>query len=165
MSKKTSWINAIKEVLETTKKPLHYTEITDLIVERELREKLGATPANSVSVSLHKDIKDKKGKSSFVKVQRGTFVLRKYLNQIEEEEELVTNEKGLISKNSNVIRSFGISWKRDNVYWKIEPDFYGLRTKGATIINFKDQRGIYLLYDGREVVYVGQVRWCRKAGQ
>ena len=42
------------------------------------------------------------------------------------------------------------------MHWKTNPDLLGIQQIGATEVNFKDQRGIYLLYDNREIIYVGQ---------
>lgn len=35
-------------------------------------------------------------------------------------------------------------------------DLYGTQITGSKLVNFKDQKGIYLLHDAREVIYVGQ---------
>jgi predicted GIY-YIG superfamily endonuclease len=42
------------------------------------------------------------------------------------------------------------------VLWKVAPDLFGVQTFGATPVNFDKQIGVYLLHDGREVIYVGQ---------
>lgn len=150
-----SWIEAIEKVLEDEKKPAMYTEIADLIVERSYRKDIGATPANTVSAYLHRDIKENEN-SIFFKVQRGTFTLKKYLNQIEEDDEINTETEDEKNKHRNVIRAFGISWNRESVIWKTNPDLWGIQTIDAKPVNFGKQIGIYLLYDGREVTYVGK---------
>lgn len=40
--------------------------------------------------------------------------------------------------------------------WKVAPDLLGVQTIGATPVNFDKQIGVYLLHDGREVMYIGQ---------
>jgi hypothetical protein len=47
-------------------------------------------------------------------------------------------------------------WRRDHVQWANRPKLLGMQQIGAESVNFSDQLGIYLLYDGREAVYVGR---------
>lgn len=47
-------------------------------------------------------------------------------------------------------------WRRESVEWARTPKLLGKQQSGATAVNFCAQRGIYLLYDGREVIYVGR---------
>jgi hypothetical protein len=42
------------------------------------------------------------------------------------------------------------------VLWKADPHLLGIQQLGAEAVNFQKQIGIYLLYDGREVIYVGR---------
>lgn len=153
------WLDAIEKVLDEEKKPLHYSEIADLIVEKGYRKSVGATPASSVNSNLSTDIKDNGSESKFVKVQVGTFTLKKYLDQIDSEDEIDTSSDNEASNNSKVksiILSYGIAWNRDQVLWKTSPDLFGVQTFGATPVNFQKQIGVYLLYDGREIIYIGQ---------
>jgi hypothetical protein len=165
MTTDLKWKDAIAKILEEEKKALHYAEIADLISERGYRKSLGATPKDTVSSCLTTDIKSHKEKSIFVKVDRGIFILRKFLDDgsqllSEEESEIQTAEKiyeqETPGENKKVINAFGIYWNRNLVYWKTTPELLGIQQTGATEVNFKDQRGIYLLYDNREIIYVGQ---------
>jgi hypothetical protein len=47
-------------------------------------------------------------------------------------------------------------WQRSAVEWVSTPRLLGMQQIGATPVDFCGQLGIYLLYDGREVVYVGR---------
>jgi len=47
--KNKSWMEAIIEVLNSSKKEMHYEEIAEEIIKRKLRNKVGATPASSVN--------------------------------------------------------------------------------------------------------------------
>lgn len=47
-------------------------------------------------------------------------------------------------------------WRRAEVDWRAKPKILGMQRLGATPVNFFKQLGIYLLYDGREVIYVGR---------
>jgi len=154
------WKEAIVKVFEDEKKALHYTEIAELIAEKGYRKSLGASPQDTVSANITTDINNKLEKSVFAKVDRGIYILRKFLDDpallLSDEYEKQTETKKITKERIKVINAFGIYWSRNLVYWKTNPDLLGIQQVGATEVNFKDQRGIYLLYDGREIIYVGQ---------
>jgi hypothetical protein len=155
------WKEAIAKVLEEEKKALHYTEIAELIAERGYRKSLGATPQDTVSANLTTDINTNKEKSIFAKVDRGMYILRKFLNDqsqllIEELEPQVDITIKATKQKNKIINAFGIYWNRTQVHWKNIPDLLGIQQIGASEVNFKDQIGIYLLHDSRETIYVGQ---------
>lgn len=151
------WKEAIEKVLDDEKKAVHYTEITELIAEREYRTSLGATPQDTVSSVLTTDINSNQENSIFVKVDRGIYILRKFLNN---QSQLLPNDSGnkLIASRDRfkIINAYGIYWNRNLVFWRNNPDLLGLQQLGATGVNFKDQIGIYLLHDSRETIYIGQ---------
>ena len=159
------WKEAIEKVLNDEKKQLHYTEIAELIAQRGYRTSLGATPQDTVSAQLTIDIK--KEDSIFVKVDRGIYMLKKFLketNDIDETNEVFIDEEEnqtILRKrdsiNKKIINAFGIYWNRTLVHWKSStPDLLGIQQIGAKEVNFRDQKGIYLLHDSRETIYVGQ---------
>jgi len=47
-------------------------------------------------------------------------------------------------------------WRRDAIEWASAPRVLGMQQIGAQPVDFQGQLGIYLLYDGREVIYVGR---------
>lgn len=60
-----------------------------------------------------------------------------------------------------MIRSFGLFWHEDRVFWgrRNNPGaLYGARSASsrAARVDFRDQRGIYALYADYDLVYVGQ---------
>lgn len=55
-----------------------------------------------------------------------------------------------------IVTSFGMFWRKDAVEWIATPKLLGMQQIGATPVDFHKQLGIYLLYDGREVIYVGR---------
>jgi len=156
------WRDAIIKVFEEERKTLHYTEIAELIAERGYRTSLGATPQDTVSSLLNVDIKNNREKSQFAKVDRGMFILKKFMDQKSVTNGIHSNDPiGIESsteriENNSLIHAFGIYWQRNLVHWKSTPDLLGIQQLGATEVNFKDQRGIYILYDAREILYVGQ---------
>ena len=155
------WKEAIEKVLNEEKRQLHYTVIAELIAERGYRKSLGATPQDTVSANLTTDINTNKEKSIFAKVDKGYYILRKFLNEIsnvqsDESEPQIINDKIVTKDNHKIINAFGIYWNRNFVHWKTTPDLLGIQQIGATEVNFKDQIGIYLLHDSRETIYIGQ---------
>jgi hypothetical protein len=63
-----------------------------------------------------------------------------------------------------LIRAFGLFWERDQIDWGSRGragHLLGYRDHPGTQIDFRDQRGIYVLYEGasiahQRVVYLGQ---------
>ncbi len=155
------WKEAIVKVFEEEKKALHYTVIAELIAERGYRKSLGATPQDTVSANMTTDINTNKEKSIFAKVDRGYYILRKFLDNgthlvTEERETEIKKSKKTSSEKFRIINSFGLYWNRNHVHWKTTPDLLGIQQIGATNVNFNNQIGIYLLHDSRETIYVGQ---------
>jgi len=155
------WKDAIIKVLEEEKKSLHYTEIAEIIAEKGYRTSLGATPQDTVSANITTDINKNKEKSIFARVDKGYYILRKFLDEsshliVDETQDLKSKKNKENSDKLKVINSFGIYWNRDLVHWKSTPDLLGIQQIGATNVNFRNQIGIYLLHDSRETIYVGQ---------
>ena len=157
------WKEAIIKVLEDENEGLPYKDIAELIAERKYRTSLGATPQDTVSAVITTDINTNQEKSVFVRVNRGVFILRKFLDdpkQLLKDEEVPKSLETEITTKSKVniklINAFGIYWNRNLIYWKTIPDLLGIQQLGASEVNFKDQIGVYLLHDGRETIYVGQ---------
>jgi hypothetical protein len=65
-------------------------------------------------------------------------------------------QEGEEEEQYEIISSFGMFWRRDAVEWISNPKLLGMQQIGAEPVNFNKQIGIYLLYDGREVIYVGR---------
>lgn len=62
---------------------------------------------------------------------------------------------------SNIIQAYGLFWKAENVFWgtpKNPGGLYGVpsRARRSEPVNFRDQIGIYILYSGHDIIYVGQ---------
>ncbi len=155
------WKEAIVKVFEDDKKALHFTEIAELIAERGYRKSLGATPQATVIATITTDIKSKKVESVFAKIDKGKYILRKLLEEnsqliIEEEDTETVTIQESTEESYKIINAFGIYWNRNLVHWKTTPDLLGIQQIGASEVNFKNQKGIYLLHDGRETIYVGQ---------
>ncbi len=158
MTSEMTWHNAINKVLAESAKPLHYNEITERIISDRLRTSLGATPAATVSAHISASIKRDGERSPYVRVSKGTYILKSrgvpgavvQPNMTPDESESEEEEQ------YEIISSFGMFWRKDAVEWTAAPKLLGMQQIGATPVDFCSQIGIYLLYDGREVIYVGR---------
>lgn len=152
------WRDAIETVLEASGGGLHYTDIANRIVSDGIRENVGATPAATVASILSTSMKQEGAASPFVRVERGVFGLKSKLAEGAQEQTTDDEEQSTSAEEEqyDIITSFGMFWRREGVLWKATPSLLGMQQLGATPVNFCDQRGIYLLYDGREVIYVGR---------
>lgn len=158
MGKQLTWPKAIQSILAESSQPLHYKDITDKILSAELRKSVGATPAATVSAQIAASIKHEGNSSPYVRVGKGIYTLATKL----------TSESGVSTSEAQkedieedeaqyaIVSSFGMYWRREAIEWKSSPKILGMQQIGATPVNFHKQLGIYLLYDGREVIYVGR---------
>lgn len=157
MAQDIPWKEAIERVLRDAGRSLHYSEIARRIVAAGMRKSLGATPAATVSANLTTSIHNQGERSPFLKVGRGEYMLRGAVpssstadNREEDEDESSSEEQ------YEVMTAFGMYWRRTYVSWTSNPRLLGMQQLGASAVDFSEQLGIYLLYDGREVVYVGR---------
>lgn len=158
MATELTWRKAIDKVLGASPTPLHYNEITERIISDGLRQQLGATPASTVNAQISASIKHDGTASPYVRVSKGTFAMtssgatamvipKKRTTEVAESDE---------EEQYEIISSFGMFWRKDAVEWGANPKLLGMQQIGATPVDFCKQLGIYLLYDGREVIYVGR---------
>lgn len=162
MPEELTWRAAITKVLETAKTSLHYTEIAETIQTDGLRQHFGATPAATVNAQISSSIKHEGQQSPYVRVEKGVFALKSLIDGTSAPTS--DTDPGQASESSNeeetqydVVRAFGMFWRRNDVRWTATPKLLGKQGEKATAVDFSGQRGIYLLYDGREVIYVGRV--------
>jgi hypothetical protein len=47
-------------------------------------------------------------------------------------------------------------WERNPIDWRTTPEISGMQYIGSDPVDFCNQLGVYLLYDSREVIYVGR---------
>ncbi|QQR73175.1 MAG: hypothetical protein IPJ17_17080 [Holophagales bacterium] len=142
-----TWKEAILQVLRDQTEAMHYTEIAEAIAERGLRSELGATPASSVAATLATSLQ-----SEVVRVARGYYALQKGPEQPSLQPVPVSIEE---ADDTGLINAFGMYWSREFVLWGSAPRVLG-QQQGGTPVDFSGERGVYLLHDGRAVVYVGR---------
>ena len=161
MPKEMTWRRAIDTVLSRSATPLHYKDITEKIIADGLRRSLGATPAAIVIAQISTSIKKEGANSPYVRVAKGTFALAgaPISNPLAEEPKKLTPsvaESEETEEQYDIVSSFGMFWRRDAVEWNATPKLLGMQQIGTTPVDFNKQLGIYLLYDGREVIYIGR---------
>lgn len=152
MAKQHTWRNAIEKVLREASGAMHYKDLTDKIIEAGLRGKLGATPAATVSAHLTTAIKNEGSQCPWQKIGRGLYVWKAKAGISSEASQDISVEE----EQYEVVSSFGMFWRRDSIEWTASPKILGMQQIGAEAVDFNKQIGIYLLYDGREVIYVGR---------
>lgn len=160
MPEELTWNQSIEKVLSASLAPLHYREITDQIIAGGFRKNLGATPAATVNAQISNSIKHEGSRSPYIRIARGTFALAKRSGltpaaTADQTLSSVEDPEGL-EEQYDIITSFGMFWRRNLIDWVGAPKLLGMQQIGATPVNFCKQVGIYLLYDGREVIYIGR---------
>jgi len=154
-----TWRKAIDKVLSSSSMPLHYNEITERIISDGLRKSLGATPSSTVNAQISASIKHDGDSSPYIRVSKGVFAMRSQSSDVpiispKLTPEITESEES--EEQYEIITSFGMFWRKEAIEWKATPKILGMQQIGATPVNFYKQLGIYLLYDGREVIYVGR---------
>ena len=166
----SSWRKAIELVLTEEARPLHYSEISELILSKGYHKTDGATPDATVNAQISSSIKHEGEKSPFIRVSRGTFALRSIGLQpatpskptgacpsatpkVLKEAQSATVED---DPDESIIRCLGMYWQRDLVVWKNDPRIYGKQQALSKPVDFGAQHGIYILYDHHTVLYVGR---------
>lgn len=158
-----SWAEAIKRVLRDEGKPLHYADIAQAIIDRGYKTNVGATPAQTVAASISGYLQ-----GVVVRTQRGVYALaedgfgantpagsRQAKPTIASEPSIEADED---KSEMGLINAFGMFWRRSEARWdKGSTRLLGTQQSGSQGVNFAEQAGVYLLYDGVRVVYVGRV--------
>ena len=160
MAKELTWRQAIDTVLAASSTPLHYKEITEQVISEGLRQSLGATPAATVNAQISTSIKRDGVRSANIRVAKGTFTLAKSraVGAPVKKNKLtpMVPESDESEEQYEIVTSFGMFWRRNAVQWTATLKLLGMQQIGATPVDFNRQLGIYLLYDGREVIYIGR---------
>lgn len=148
-----SWDEAIFDVLRSSNEPLHYKIIAEEIEKRDLRENLGATPANTVNTVINRSINFDPD-TPYIKTGRGYYALANLTSAQPTLSVDLTSEDD--EKPTGLIQSLGMYWQRVNVVWRNSPKILGQQLIGSEPVDFCDQIGVYLLHDRDRVIYVGR---------
>nr|WP_077686832.1 HTH domain-containing protein [Tessaracoccus aquimaris] len=156
------WRRAIIKVLADAKEPLHYSEIAQRILDNGLRQQGGATPAATVAATISMYMQ-----SELARVDRGVYTLVSELppqtmrpdsgKPATGAEAPPTASSGGDVEETGFLNAFGMFWRRDEVDWDQRGQaLLGAQLKAAQPINFAEQVGVYILYAGDRVIYVGR---------
>ena len=147
------WKEAIIEVLGGTGTSMSRADIAEAIVSKGLRKKVGATPANTVVSIISTSMSNEGLETPFVRVGPGEYALKTLVEAGGQGELNEASEAA--EEATGGVNAFGAYWARDFVNWR-NPKLLGQQQIGANVVDLSQQIGVYLLYDGREVVYVGR---------
>ena len=148
-----TWHDAIQRVLAENGEAMHVQDITDRVIELGLRRSYGATPHATVSGQLAASVKRDGDASPYVKVASATYGLRRRAPLGASRAAVALGDD---TDGAGLVQAFGMYWQRDAVFWSAKPKLRGRQHIGAEEVDFAEQVGVYLLHDGREVVYVGR---------
>lgn len=154
-----SWPDAILEVLRKSPEPMHYTRIAEAVVAARLRSSYGATPAQSVNQAIRTSMKSDPSNTPFIQVGRGYYSARPSLVRSgpDVRAEATDDDETEESEEPGFVNAFGMFWERSGVDWeRSAPRLLGRWLKHSTAVDFFGQRGVYLLHDRGQVVYVGR---------
>lgn len=109
------WKDAITEVLKGVTAPMHYTEIADQIVQRNLRnrDELGAIPASTVNSIITSSINSETDNSPFRRTSRGYYMLRGVTLEVPTPEQ----EQAEAAEVTGLVNAFGMFWERSKISW------------------------------------------------
>lgn len=160
-----TWHEAILRVLGEASGPVHYADIAQAIIDKGYRQKVGATPAATVAANLSSP----QMKGSVERVKMGVYRLVPQPGAHAQGSEAAMSpplaaepEVQDIVEEMGLINAFGMFWRRSEVHWSSQnPPLLGAQQSGSEPVDFATQAGVYLLYDGNRVVYVGRVTETR----
>lgn len=154
-----TWQEAIKKVLAEEGAPMHYSDITNKIIEKGYRKRseMGYTPEMTVNAQLStkKEVFEKLGGGLYALKGTPAPVATTATKPAKKSKKEDPKETEVALQRNNIIKNFGMFWSRDDVNWK-NLNMWGTQNGSTSKVNFKGQIGIYMLHDAREVVYVGQ---------
>ena len=158
-----TWTEAIITVLKKSKQngesSMHYADITDAIINKEkLRDNYGKTPQRTVSAFLttHPKLFENRNKGYYALTPEGELYTNKSKDDIDES---IVIQETIAENKSNLIKAFGMYWDRSISIDIKHPKLLGRqysKSKSIDSVDLSKIRGLYLLYDRREVIYVGQ---------
>ncbi len=156
--KELTWTEAIIKVLRSSFEPMRCGDILERIALEGYRSNITATPIRTVRSNIATSLQKEGSNSPYVKISRGFYTIRKGADDTGAHSQLTPNsaESDFPEELCDIITSFGMFWRRAEVCWTANPKILGMQRIGATPVNFFKQLGVYLLYDGREVIYVGR---------
>jgi hypothetical protein len=159
-------------VLGSVSEAMHYADIAEEISKQNLKSTSGATPANTVNMYLSSSIIDEGPSSPFERTSRGFYRLRPdfldatlsrpaiaaptYGTEIDASPLAIEAIPAEAEEPAGLINALGMYWSRDKVVWGANSRLLGKQAASNEMVDFSEQRGVYLLHDRNVVVYVGR---------
>ena len=131
-----SWKDAAKKVLEEAGEPLHYTDITERILDQGLKINFGATPAATVNATINAAIKTEGSAGVFERTEPGEYGLRTWGKPSLKPDD---------DADSGSLEAFGMYWQRNDVYWASKPRLLGRTHPKADRVDLAGQQGVVVL--------------------
>ena len=138
-----TWIDAICEVLAKASEPMHYRDIAEWVVNENMVDHKGSAPAAVAASILSTHMSTERETSRVTRLGRGLYTLAN---------KPISDD----AAKDVIIACFGMFWEREPIDWRTMPQISGVQFVGSDSVDFCNQRGVYLLYDSREVIYVGR---------
>lgn len=161
-----TWRAAVRRVLSESEGPLHYAEIAQHIIDNDYRRSTGATPAATVAAVLSQQLVEE-----VVRVDRGVYTLASRTSELAAtdastvpptQQSETTDSEDSSDPETGFLNAFGMFWRRDEVDWEQRgSSLWGAQLKASDSINFAEQVGVYILYSGERVIYVGRITEAR----
>ena len=146
-----TWNEAIQKVLKIEGKPANANRILELITTHGIREVTGKTPVDTIGAMLATSPK------LFIRTEPGLFRLRNPATDpvyVESVLSAIDDEEDFDSEAENLITYYGLMWPRSDT--NLRRGLMQGMLEGEPI-SLDGKRGVYLLYLGETLVYVGRV--------
>ncbi len=124
---KLTWKDAAIVVLNNYPDGLHYSDITQRIIEQRLVTDFGATPASTLSAALSSDIRSNSNNSVFEKIGKAKYKIKPgtQIPTVNAESSNTQIAQSLVEDEEEVdygyINAYGMYWDRDLVNWNSRP--------------------------------------------
>jgi len=150
------WRDAILQILSSSPNAMHYADIAEAITTQGLRTNVGATPSSTVNSYISTSLNEDGENSPFIRVDRGLYWVREKAEQGPIINSETLDADAGEAAGTGLINAFGMYWARNQVLWAGMPRLLGQQQSASKAVDFSEQKGVYLLHDGRSVVYVGR---------
>ena len=153
-----TWVEAVRQVLQTAAEPMHCDDIAREILRLGLKTTTGKTPNYTVAGVISR--LRRAGTDGIIKTQPGFFQITQpsVMQTAESSDELDTTD---VVENL-AVAAYGLHWERSKVDWQTkhllgyDAAYDAIDPNPDQIIDFADQQGVYLLHSWQSVVYVGK---------
>lgn len=162
-----SWTDATLMIMREANRPIHYGEVAEIILSRQLKTTIGKTPHFTVAGEISKlrsvgmnIIKTAPGVYQLLDEAESPHLPEPVLPPYATEEAVEDIEDELDATDATQhlsVAAYGLFWERDKVDWGRHRIWgYDISPDPSHLIDFADQQGVYLLHNWQSVVYVGK---------